>query len=58
MKFVSDAFYKEISCSWKMISNNKLSPKMAMKFLENSWEVEEMNKLKTSPFWEGSECPG
>lgn len=31
---------------------------MAMKFLENSWEVEEMNKLKTSPFWEGSECPG
>lgn len=31
---------------------------MAMKLFKNSWEVERMNKLKTSPFWEGSECPG
>lgn len=31
---------------------------MDMKLLENSREEEKMNKLKASPFWEGSECPG
>lgn len=32
IKLVSCSFYKELSCSWKRTSNNKLSPKMDMKF--------------------------
>lgn len=58
MKFVSEAFEKEISCSEKVTSNNKLTPKMVMELFENSWDVEKMNKLKTSPFGEGSGRPG
>lgn len=30
---------------------------MVMKLLKNSEEVEKINKLKTSPFWEGFEHP-
>lgn len=31
---------------------------MDMKLSKSSREVEKMNKLETSPFWEGSEHPG
>lgn len=30
---------------------------MAMEHFKNSCDVEKMNKLKTSPFWEGSGRP-